>query len=684
LREEAKGPRLRRRRADAWALLCVALFFAAFFAPTLAAGKFLVAGDSYFQSYPLRAEAWAMLRSGRPPLWTPHVFSGYPLLSMAQLGLGYPLTWGHLALPGYVAETIYVLAPFLLAPAFTYFYARETGRGVNASLLAALAFAYGGMTTGRLAAPGLWTNAVAWLPLVLIAIERARTRRFVPCLLGATAAYTLCVLNGHAQGFVYVGALAAAYAAFVSLSGLRAATLGGARAASPSRWNHRRLGALTRFETWRPLAVAAGAAALAAGVAAFQILETLRAARRSVRETLSYGVFNEGSFGAADALRSLAAPPYHVIEVTTYVAPVALALSVVGACASVRRREPRGLFWIAVALVAFALMLGDATPLGRAVYQLPVVSRFRYPSRHAFEWTFAAALLAARGFDALASLLAERTSAPPRRPGARAALLGWSLCGACALVGYLWWHDAARRALRPFHGLDMGLIPALPESTYLVWKLAFTTLAALAVLASLPARRAARRDERDNNEPDGRRGGGLRDGDGRGGGGRDDERPPPTGSFARPLASISRAALPAVAIAVACFVEPYIICSHFWFPFARRAEEFSRVPAATRLLQSISSEQGRVYTRVNLFVAGYPARPPLDLPDVTALRGLQNVAGYEQLILARYSRALGDAGPDAVNPRYGVAGSPDPTLFAPRSRVLDILNASAVATYSNL
>ena len=45
-----------------------------------------------------------MIRHGQLPLWTPLLLSGYPLLSMAQVGLGYPGTWGYLFLPGYLVK----------------------------------------------------------------------------------------------------------------------------------------------------------------------------------------------------------------------------------------------------------------------------------------------------------------------------------------------------------------------------------------------------------------------------------------------------------------------------------------------------------------------------------------------------------------------------------------------------
>jgi hypothetical protein len=657
VKEIYTGETRKERRADAASLAFVVLFFVAFFAPTLVAGKFLVAGDAYFYSYPLRSIEWDMIRQGSLPLWTPRVLAGYPLLSMSQLGLGYPPTWAHLFLSHHLAEEIYVLLPFLLAPAFTYAFARETGRSPRAALLAALAFTYGGMMTSRLGVTGLRTNGVMWLPLVLIAIERARHSRFAACLLAATAAYTMSVLNGDGQCFVYVGALASAYALIDPARALINARREGSRslfnahhAGTPSRNGAPREGsralregspALRSWETWRPLAGALGAIMLAAGVAAYQIFETLRAARRSVRAVLGYGVFSEGAFSVSESLRSLAAPPYHLIEVTTYVAPLALALAALGSVVAWRRRDARGIFWIVVACLSFLLMLGEATPLNWIIYHLPVLNRFRYPSRHAFEWTFAVALLAAQGFDALAAALALRSAtlrSRVLRSSSLSHIIGWLLVAACALTGWLWWHDAMRRAPQPLTGLDMGLIPAQPESTYLVWKLAFITLAALAILIALASR----------------------------------------------LSSRARSVMLACALALACLVEPFILCSYIWFPFARRAEEFAEVPPAIKLLQSSPPEQNRVYTRVNLFVSGYPRRPPLDLPNVTAVRGLQNVAGYEQFVLERFSRALGNVGADAVNLRYDLKGAPDATLFAPRSRVLDLLNTSFVVTYANL
>ena len=83
--------------------------------------------------------------------------------------------------------------------------------------LAGLAYAYGGATTSLLAVVGYHTNSMLWLPLVLVAVERARTRPLAACLVGGALAYAPSVLGGYGQGFLYVGIAAVSYALFLSL-----------------------------------------------------------------------------------------------------------------------------------------------------------------------------------------------------------------------------------------------------------------------------------------------------------------------------------------------------------------------------------------------------------------------------------------------------------------------------------
>jgi hypothetical protein len=375
---------LRSALLDLPSSILILLFFTLFFYPLLFGGRIFVVGDALVYSYPLRVAAWEMIRHGQLPLWTPTLLSGYPLLSMAQLGLGYPLTWGYLFLPGYLAEELYVLAPFLLTPVFVFAYLRECGRSRAAALLAGLSFTYGGMMAGALAHNGMFTNAVMWLPLLLLALERVRTRAWLPCLLLATFAYTMSVLTGLGQGFLYSGIIALAYACLLALENVVVK--------SP------------RVLRWRPLMICASAIVLSAGIAAFQILETLRTQRRSIRSQLTYEMFSAGSFTAKQLWQSFIAPLYHFNhEVTAYVPLLAALCALAGVAFSVAapRANLRALFWLGVAVLGGLLMLGDGTPLYRLAYHIPPINLFRIAWRHAFELTLGVSMLAAFGWDAL-------------------------------------------------------------------------------------------------------------------------------------------------------------------------------------------------------------------------------------------------------------------------------------------
>ena len=150
----------RVHRCDVWPLVVVLIFFSVFFHPVVFGGKFFVINDSFVELYPLRATMWNELRHGRLPLWTSSILSGYPILSMAQNAVGYPLTWGYLFLPGRWAEQIWTVTPYLLTPAFIYAFAREIKLSRLAGLLAGLTFTYGGLMVSAVANNGLLPNAV--------------------------------------------------------------------------------------------------------------------------------------------------------------------------------------------------------------------------------------------------------------------------------------------------------------------------------------------------------------------------------------------------------------------------------------------------------------------------------------------------------------------------------------------
>lgn len=593
-------------RADAWALVAIVIFFIAFFPQGLFGGQYLLAGDAFFYSYPMHTVAWRMLRHGQLPLWSPYTLSGYPLLSMAQLSLGYPLTWGFSVLPGYLAEQIYVLGPYLLAPIFTYFYLRRLGRSPLASLLASLSFGYGGMMASPLANGGMITNTALWLPLFLLAIERAKTRPFVPCLLLATFAYTMSVLSGFGQIFIFVGLLTVAYSIFISVT---------TRIADGKNLTYAR---------WKPIMVACGAGLLTMGVAAWQIMETAAAVRQSVRSSLTYQVFTQGSVTAAQLWQSIVTPLFFGLDVDAYVPPLALGLAAWAVAISFHqraKRDPRVFFWAAVAVVACLVMLGQHTPFYRMLFYIPLVNLFRIPSRHAFEWTFAIAVLSAFGWDALAEKFRSWRVAVAQSNSVRrnTAIV---LLAAATVVGGIWWLKMQAYLLT---SVTVG---------YLIFKIVFVMLTAAALASS-----------------------------------------------ALIISQPWRKTLVMFTVLVLCFIEPSAMVYRWWGNKGMPSSRFSTEGEATQYLKQFPAIENRVYTRVAL-TEQFEPQPRFDCANVSAVTGLQNIAGYEPLIFERYSRALGGVGPDSVL-RFS-APSPDNSLLTTKSHVLDILNTSFVVSYSNL
>lgn len=604
----------RKRRSDLAPLVAISVAFIATFGPTLFRGHLYLGGDSFVYSYPLRTVVWRMLRHGELPLWTPDIMSGYPLLSMAQLGIGYPLTWIYLFLPSHVAEQIYVLLPFLLIPIFTYAYVRELGCSRPAALLAGLSFGYGGATTNLMGLIGMPNHSVMWLPLLLLFIERARSQSFARCLFWAAIVYGLSVLNGHGQLFLHVGLVGLAYAAIISLSGAGKRSEGG--------WNN-----------WKPLAVCIGAVAIGSGLAAFQILETMAALRQSVRSSLKPHEFVDGYFSPAVAFKSLVAPLFtpRYADVTTYAAPLVCLLAIF-ACgyafaAQERERRLRIWLWLGVAVVAAILIVGPRTPLYPLLYHVPVLNLFRVPSRFAFEWTFALSILAAFGWDAAGTYLRRDAS------GRRAAIFSVAALLLLAVVALVWWRVTLRSRTviesREFWYSGSAI------SSYLWWKLGAVLLTLVAFWQSWRITKAS-----------------------------------------------SQSALLMALIVLACMNEPWIMITNWWASFAKTSARVTTPASLTRYLQQINRENNRVYTRFDLFTDEKAEAPRIDPMDLTAMYGLRNVAGYEPLLLDRYSRALGNVGLDSVNAAPGYPAND--LLFGNESHVLDLLNTTYVASFPNL
>jgi hypothetical protein len=615
-------------RVDIFIIAVLILFFALLFKDALFGGRYILIGDPLKQLYPIRMVAWDMLREGTLPRWTPLILSGYPLLSMVMLGIGYPLTWGYLFLPGYWAEQIYILAPYLLSSVFTYAYLRQISRSHIASLLGGLVYGYGGFLLSPIGLTGVHANSALWLPLVLIGIARAQRESFLSSLLLSTLAYTLSILGGSGQIFVYLGLLAVAYAAFLGLFP------DDKRETDSMGW--------FAWRRWQPLAVILGAMILSAGLTAFQILETWASVKLSVRRAYPYTQFSEGSFSLELACRALLEPLGNYWDSSTYAPLLAVGLAVVAIISAMLRprSRPEVFFWVIVAAMAWLLILGANTPLFPIYSRLPFVGRFRYPSRHSMEWTFAIGVLAAYGWDVIANLtrksVATRRSflSEMLRPNILPVILASALLLLCGVLGFYWWRYTVQAGLDRITDINNGTTPLQP--LYLAWKGVFT----LSIIISFWLTR-------------------------------------------RITNSLARTVLLAGGIALCCFVEPYIwLISPIVKPLSVTARHFDSFGGSTRFLQKHLNEQGRNFSLIHPYSVDQGIDRDLDTVNWTALAGIQDLNGYESLIMERYSLALNRTFGGGVNVEPIITA--DPKLFEPKSHILDLLNTQFVTSYSNL
>jgi hypothetical protein len=616
---------LRKYKIDIFIITLLALFFALLFRDGLFGGRFVLVGDPLRQLYPLRMTAWGMIKEGMLPLWTPLIFSGYPLGSMVMLGIGYPLTWGYFFLPGYWAEQIYILAPYLLSSIFTYAYLRQVGRSHIASLLGGLVFGYSGFMLSPIGLTGVHVNSALWLPLVLIGIERAQRKSFLPCLFLATGGYTMSILAGSGQLFIYVGLVVIGYAVFLGIF--------------PNNYHGLESVSWFVWRRWRPLAVISGAMVLSAGLAAFQIMETWTSVKMSVRRAYPYQYFTEGSFPLRLAWRSLLEPLANYWDSSTYTPLLAVALAIVAVISALLRPRfrPQVFFWMIVAVLAWVLILGNNTSFFQIYIQIPFVSRFRYPSRHTMDWTFAIGVLAAYGWDVIEPQI-SRIGRIVRTGTSRSlwqVLTGSAFLLIGGVMAYYWWSYTVQS------GLDR--ITDINNSTknlhypYLGWKVGFTLSIIIALLL-----------------------------------------------FYRVINPSVRTGLLAASVALYCFVEPYIwVIKPIAIPWGVSAAQFdASVGESTRFLQSQQGEQSRNYTLIHPYEVDISPGRVADAVNWTMLTGIQDLNGYESLIMERYSVALHNLPWGVINAEPFI--SLDQALLDPKSHVLDLLNTRFITSYSNL
>jgi len=375
-------------RGDLLAIAClVSLPLVVLWRAALLRG-FLVHGDIAYFFEPAKSELHAALTAGRLPLWSPYVLAGYPIAAEGQTAVFYPISllisW---LLPGPAAVNWFVILHLWLAGISMYLLARQLGLSRYSAWLSALAFSCSGYLFARLQHLSL-LSVSAWLPMVIFLTERAcRSPRLRNYLLAALA-WAAAALCGHPQGLFFISLVTVFWVAWRS----------GFAEGETSR--SRRL--------WRAAGLVLLILALGGGLAAVQLLMTAELSTATPH----------GQPGDLAFITSFPLLPKHLLGLIApnwqgtvafdnyrgedyfwgyvlYIGLLPLALALVAAS-----RRPN---WplVALALLGLMLALAHRNPLYYVLRFLPGFSYFRAPTRYLLVFTFAAALLAGFGWQAL-------------------------------------------------------------------------------------------------------------------------------------------------------------------------------------------------------------------------------------------------------------------------------------------
>ena len=389
--------------------------------------------DDYFASdifngeLPGRVLIGGMIRGGQLPVWTTGLCSGVPLAGFAADPIG--LSTFALLRPA-AALDAFVIVLLLVAAHGTYGLARRFGADRTGAVLAGAAFALSGYIACQLKHLAI-VSTVVWLPLGLGLLDRgfaprapeADTPRMGTDRHGPSpempnarewastparrallfACFGLVFAEQALSGFpqsAYICALVyASFALFTTFAGRGAV---GWRAA------------LTM------LGGAGAAAALGAAASAIVMLPLSQLGHVSDRaESLGWEWASRLAYWPPNAITFLLPYANGDISNHTYVGPpffwedygyVGIATFLLAIYGALRdRRRPVIAFTIVMTLLAYAIVLGPATPVYRIVYLIvPGMRLFRFPTRFLIVVELGLALLAAIGLTRLARDLQAR------------------------------------------------------------------------------------------------------------------------------------------------------------------------------------------------------------------------------------------------------------------------------------
>lgn len=372
-----------------------------YFLPAVKGDIVLAIGDSWSYSILLRMLLGQMIAQGTLPLWNPYTFAGMPLLASVQPGVLYPLNWFFAVFSPGVAINIVVITTYHIALIGSYLYARALRLGRMAALVTGLTFTFSGFMISHLEQVN-YIAALAWLPWMLLLIDKlSKSTSWIESWQTASLGAIIIALHffaGLPQATLQIALVCCAYFFFLLAGGEDRV----------SDWRVK----------WRFTAAISAMVICGITLSAIQLLPTRELQLQGERAAIPYEAFAIFSMpprrllsfimpfffgGALPQLYHVGGWDYWWLHkyIHGYIGIVSLLL--ITFALIVQRSRGIIWFWAGVAAIALILAFGDHLPfeIHRLLYRIPGYNLFRAPYRHTYEFTFAMAVLAGFGMDAL-------------------------------------------------------------------------------------------------------------------------------------------------------------------------------------------------------------------------------------------------------------------------------------------
>jgi len=394
-----------------------------------------------------------------PPRWNPYVCGGMPHAANPQYSAWYPPRWAFYFTTALAAYGPYCFSHFLIAALAMFVCLRSLGCGPAGTTIGALSFSCGSYIQGHLSNPGLLFSSV-WLPLIIACSFRTveRAGLWWPSLLGLLLA--VVVFAGSPHNMFYAALIVGLVAVWkiVVLRGTGILPVADHRQdGSPSFHGQDARATLGHIGL---------AVAIALGLGAVQWIPTAEFVRLSFRPHLSVGELARDplAWSWLDNLFLGSPSPWatEYLDKSTYFGMSVLPLLLLAIVAPQRRG--REWFFVFLALAGVWIALGTQAGAFQLLGRIPPVRFLSGPSR--------ALVLFALGMSALAGFGADsflRRDDWEKQWTVRFVL---SACAAFAAILFLskcWqmsWQDMVSMAVRATTPRDPSLFLAINSAVF--------------------------------------------------------------------------------------------------------------------------------------------------------------------------------------------------------------------------